>query len=56
MNNYNSCSNYMTKNHFLLHCIEKFLDREMAIDILQAAFERYQTHYGALHKYFFGGK
>ena len=36
--------------------VEKFLDKKMAIDILQAAFERYQTHYGALHKYFFGGK
>ena len=36
--------------------VEKFLDRETAIAILSAAFDRYQAEYGALHKYFFGNR
>jgi len=36
--------------------VENFLGKQMAINILQASFNRYKKHYGALHEYFFGEK
>jgi inorganic pyrophosphatase len=36
--------------------VEKFFDKETAIDILKKAFTRYQEHYGALHDFIFGRK
>ncbi len=36
--------------------VEKFLDKNTAINILQDAFKLYKQHYGSLHNYFFGGK
>jgi len=36
--------------------VENFLDKQTAINILQASFKRYKKHYGALHEYFFGEK
>ncbi|MCL2726969.1 MAG: inorganic diphosphatase [Bacteroidales bacterium] len=34
--------------------VEKFLDKQTAINILLDSFERYKDHYGSLHHYFFG--
>lgn len=34
--------------------VEKFFDRETALEIIKDGFSLYQKHYGELHKWFFG--
>jgi inorganic pyrophosphatase len=36
--------------------VEKFFDKQTAINILQDSFKLYKEYYGSLHNYFFGGK
>ena len=34
--------------------VEKFFDKETALNILEDSFKMYKKHYGELHKWFFG--